>query len=601
MKNSGRARLRTGAVVAGRKRKASLLAALIVLAAGLDLVVPFVTQHLIDTLINSFRTGSAAGVHILVSSAIAILAATALTRAVRSVYNYRLFRLTTRIEDEVRYQAFGNYLELDALFHHDANSGQIVGRIDAGCAAVFTVLFDIVGQNLVPPLVVFGGVFAALVLKCPPIALAVFLPLPLYLGVVWKLTRRIYEIEQQGCEDFEAVSRERYDVAGLVLTVKKYSRERAEVRRQWKLQTKARETQFRGERLWTLVENSQSLISTAGRVAVILLAGWMVLARRATVGEFFLYVTLAEMAYYPISQLSVIFPRLRRSMARAERLYDVIDARPQVTDPPGAPALAPLAHSVEFRDVWFRYAEDRPWTLRKINLAVPAGATVALVGRSGSGKTTLMNLLLRMFDPQHGAILIDGVDLRDVTQDSLRSQTAVVPQEVDLFSRSIEENIGYGRPGASPAEVEAAARTAVAHQFIVCTEHGYQTLVGERGIKLSGGERQRIGIARAVLRNPRILILDEATSHLDSESERLIQQATERVIAGRTAFVIAHRLSTIIHADLIAVFNDGTIEAIGTHAELLETSPTYQRLYWNYSRTDDRLLSPVETPIPSTR
>jgi ABC-type multidrug transport system fused ATPase/permease subunit len=578
---------------------ATLLVALIVVAAGLDLVVPFVTQHLIDTLINSFKSGGAAGAHILVSSAIAILLATAFTRAVRSLYTYQLFRTTTRIEDEVRYRAFGNYLELQALYHHDANSGQIVGRIDAGCAAVFTVLFDILGQNLVPPLVVFAGVLAALLAKSPVIALAVFLPLPLYLAVVWRLTHRIYEIEQQGCEDFEAVAKERYDVAGLVLTVKKFSQERAEVRRQWGLQTKARDTQFRGERLWTLVENSQSLISTAGRVAVILLAGWMVLSRRSTVGEFFLYITLAEMAYYPVSQLSVIFPRLRRSMARAERLFAILDAVPQVADCPGAIALEPLRHSVEFRDVWFRYADERDWTLRKINLWVPAGSTVALVGRSGSGKTTLMNLLLRMFDPQHGAILIDGVDIRDATQASVRGQMAVVPQEVDLFSRSVAQNIEYGRPGASPAEIEAAARTAVAHDFISRTEFGYGTVVGERGIKLSGGERQRIGIARAVLRNPRILILDEATSHLDSESERLIQQATERVIEGRTAFVIAHRLSTVLDADLIAVFDAGTLEAIGTHPELLESSPTYQRLYWNYMNAAEPLAEPEPEPEPA--
>ncbi len=600
-RNSG---LRTVALFASRKKQAVLLLALIMTAAGLDITVPFITQRLIDTLITYFKSPAGNAAHILITSAAAILCATAVTRAVRSFYNYQLFRTTTRIEDEVRYQAFGRYLELDALFHHNANSGQIVGRIDAGCSAVFTVLFDILGQNLVPPLVVFSGVLCALFLKSPWIALAVFLPLPVYLAVVWRLTIRIYEIEQQGCEDFEAVAKERYDVAGLVLTVKKFAQERAEVARQWTLQNKARDTQFRGERLWTLVENSQSLISTAGRVAVILLAGWMVLSHRATIGEFFLYITLAEMAYFPVSQLSVIFPRLRRSMARAERLFDIIDARPDVADRPGAVPLPPVRDSIEFRNVWFRYAEDRPWTLRKVSLYVPAGATVALVGRRGSGKTTFENLLLRMFDPQHGSILVDGIDIRNATQASLRAQTAVVPQEVDLFSRSISQNIAYGKQGGAPAhaEIEAAAKLALAHDFITRTEQGYDTVVGERGIKLSGGERQRIGIARAVVRNPHILVLDEATSHLDTESERLIQEATERVIKDRTSFIIAHRLSTILHADLIAVFAAGEIEAVGTHFELLETSPTYQRLYWNYMNgadtTPSEPVAPESDPAP---
>lgn len=576
---------------------ALLLAGLIVLAVGLDIAVPFLIQHVIDTLVSSFKLSAANARGVLLTSALGILAATVLTRAVRSLYFYYLFKTTTEIEDETRYRAFGNYLQLHALYHHGATSGQIIGRIDAGCTAVFTVLFDLLGQSLVPPLFTFAGVLCALALRNGWIALTVFLPLPLYLGVVGRLTRRIYEIEQQGCEDFERVSKERYDVAGNVLTVKKFSQERAEIRRQWGLQRKARDTQFRGERLWTLVENSQSLISTLGRVAVILLSGWMVLSGRCSVGEFVLFVTLSEMAYQPVSQLAVIFPRLRRAMARAERLFDIIDETPAVKDLPGAPPLAPLARTIEFRDVWFRYAEDRPWTLRGVNLTVPAGAKVALVGRSGSGKTTFVNLLLRMFDPQQGGIYIDGVDIRDASQASLRAQIAVVPQEVDLFSRTVAQNIEYGKPGATEQEIEAAARTALAHEFIMRSEHGYETVVGERGIKLSGGERQRIGIARAVLRDPRILILDEATSHLDSESERFIQQATERVIQNRTSFLIAHRLSTVLDADLIAVFDRGRIEAVGTHEELLASSPVYRKLYACYA-TPNSPASDAETPAP---
>jgi ABC-type multidrug transport system fused ATPase/permease subunit len=562
-----------------RKRVALLLAALVSIAAGFDIAVPLITQRLIDALVTYFKSPHGSVLPMLLISAGSILAATAAGRGVRSFYAYRLFRTCTQIEDEVRFRTFENYLRLHALYHYNANSGQIIGRIESGCGAVFGILFDIMGQNLIPPVVVFGGVLVALFSENAWIGITVLLPVPVYALVVRRLTGRIYEIEQQGCEDFEAVSKERYDVAGNVITVKKFSQERAEVRRQIALQDKARETQFRGERLWVLVENSQTLIATLGRVAVVVLSGWLVIAGRATVGQFVLYISLAEMAYQPVSQLSVLFPRLRRSMAHADRLFSVLDEKPAVTDRPDARVLPPHHESIEFRDVWFRYGECEDWTLRGIDLTVPCGATVALVGRSGSGKTTLANLLLRMFDPQRGGIFIDGHDLRDVTQESLRAQIAVVPQEVDLFSRTVAENIAYGRPGATLEQVKEAAAIAQAHEFILRTENGYDTLVGERGLKLSGGERQRIGIARAVLRDPRIFVLDEATSQLDTESEYKIQEAAERVAAGRTSFIIAHRLSTVLHADMIVVFDRGTIEAVGVHAELIETSPTYRRLY----------------------
>jgi ABC-type multidrug transport system fused ATPase/permease subunit len=357
------------------------------------------------------------------------------------------------------------------------------------------------------------------------------------------------------------------------------------MRLQAHLQGKARSTQYRGERLWAIIENFQSLIATCGRVSVIILGAWFVISRRATVGEFVLFLALQDMAYQPVCQLSILFPRLRRAMSRVDRLFRVLDQRPEIADPPGAPALERLEHSIEFCNVWFRYSEDQPWVLKDVSVVVPAGTSVALVGRSGSGKTTFVNLLQRLYDPDHGRIRIDGVDIRQVSQESLRAQIAVVPQEVDLFSRTVAQNIAYGKPGSTAEEIEAAARLALAHEFILRTEDGYETLVGERGMKLSGGERQRIGIARAVLRNPRILILDEATSHLDTESERLIQSATDRVVQGRTSFLIAHRLSTVLKADMVIVFNQQGIEAIGTHEELRLTSPTYHKLYALHEKT----------------
>jgi len=367
-----------------------------------------------------------------------------------------------------------------------------------------------------------------------------------------------------------------------VRCVKKFGRERQETATQRRLLYLARDKHYRGERLWALIENVQSFIATAGRVGVIALGGYFVLTHRCTVGDYVLFIAMQDMVYGPISQLSVILPKLRRNLSRAERLFEILERGHTVCDPAQPDGLDTCNHAVEFRNVWFRYKGADRWALRKVSFTAPAGSVVALIGPSGSGKTTLMNLLQRLYDPQHGAILLDGKDVRSIRQRSLRDQIAVVPQEVELFSRSILENISYGRDQVTRSEVEEATQAAQAHRFIERCEQAYDTQVGERGLRLSGGERQRLGIARAIVHDARILILDEATSHLDNESERLIQLALEKLIGGRTCFVIAHRLSTVRKANLVVVFSDGGVEAVGTHEELWETSPTYRNLHLLY-------------------
>ncbi len=552
---------------------------LVLISQASNIAVPFISRFLIDTLTNFLKNGGALPWNTIIYSALGILVATLLTSFIQSNYNYNLFRLVTSVEDKARNAAFEKYLQLHALFHHGSSSGQIIGRIERGGTAIYVILNDIIGQNLLPPLVIFIGSFAALLYVNVWIAIAVLVPFPVYLLVTRKLSNRIYEIEQQANDAFENVSKEMYDVAGNVLTVKKFSQEVVETDKERILMQEAREIQYSAERLWQTIENTQTAIATVGRMAVLLLSAWFVLNGTATIGEFVLYITLQNMAYQPLSQLSVIFPRLRRNSTRAERLFTLLDEPINIKDKPDAVELPPLHKQIEFKNVSFGYHNNKQWALKDIDLIIPFGKTIALVGRSGSGKTTFINLLLRSFDPQKGKILIDGNDIRDVTQESLRRQIAVVPQEVDLFSRTVAENISYGKSDMKQKQIENAAKTALAHDFILKLDKGYKTVVGERGIKLSGGERQRVGIARAVLRDPSILILDEATSHLDTESERLITKATDALIKNRTSFIIAHRLSTILRADMIVVFKDNTIEATGTHKELLKKSPTYKRLY----------------------
>lgn len=576
------------ALLGQRKRTTAFLLVLIIAAQALNIIVPFITRVLIDALTAFVKGDVALPWHTLIYSAVGILIATVMGSALQSSYNYHLFKLVTALEDRVRNSAFEKYLQLHALFHHGSSSGQIIGRIERGATAVYVILYDIIGQSMVAPFIVFIGTFTALLYMNVWIALAVLIPFPIYFFITQRLSQRIYEIEQDVNDAFEEVAKEAYDVAGNVLTVKKFSQEQKETERGRELLIKGRAIQYDAEKLWGIIENIQTAISTIGRVAVLVLSGWLVLRGEASIGQFVLYVTLQNMAYQPLAQMSNIFPRLRRNATRIERLFTILDEPIHVVDEPRAKKLAPLSKAIVFNNVSFAYHDDDQWALKHINLVIPANSTTALVGRSGSGKTTFINLLLRSYDPQHGSIEFDGIDVRHITQESLRSQIAVVPQEVDLFSRTVSENIAYGQTKTSQKQIEQAARTALAHDFIKKLENGYETIVGERGIKLSGGERQRVGIARAVLRDPRILILDEATSHLDSESERLISRATDALIKNRTSIIIAHRLSTVLHADRIVVFKNNTIEAVGTHDELLKISPTYTKLYnMQFADSDD--------------
>ncbi len=569
---------RVWSLLSGSRKTFLFLFLIVLVASGIDIAVPFLTRQVVDRLVSSLQHTSSSTLSTLIICASFIFLATVVTRALRSVYNYRLFKAVSRLEDRVKTAAFANFLRLDTAFHTRANSGEIIGSLDRGGTAIFVILFEIMGQNLVPPIIVFTGVLAVLVSKSVWIALAVFMPVPIYLLVVGRLTGKLNEMEHEISRGFELVSKESYDIASNVSTVKKFSQEQREAETQRRLLAKARDPQFRGERTWACVENVQTIVAAAGRVAVLALGAMFVIQGKCTVGECVLFIALQDLVYQPINQLSILLPKLRRNAARAQGLFEVLDQVSAVNDKPGAKPLQPLRRSLEFRNVSFRYNNTR-WALRNANFTVPAGSTVALIGKSGTGKSTLINLLLRCYDPQEGAILIDGRDIRNVTQASLRQQIAVVPQEVDLFSRTVRENIAYGTHAATPQAVTRAARLALSDEFILRTEKGYDTQVGERGLSLSGGERQRIGIARAILRDPRILILDEATSHLDAESERKIQQATEKLSDGRTCFIIAHRLSTVRHADMVIVFGDEGIEAIGDHTDLWETSPTYRTLY----------------------
>jgi ATP-binding cassette, subfamily B, bacterial MsbA len=300
---------------------------------------------------------------------------------------------------------------------------------------------------------------------------------------------------------------------------------------------------------------------------------------QSTPGNFFSFMTALFMLYEPVKRLSRVNNVIQQGIAAASRVFEVMDTLPEVGEKPGAPALPPVRREIEIDHVDFRYHGEGEYILKDITLRVPVGTMVAVVGSSGAGKTTLVDLLPRFYDPQNGAIRIDGTDIREVSLSSLRAQIGVVSQHTILFNDTVRANIAYGLPDAPLAKIEEAARRANAHGFISRLRDGYGTVVGEQGLKLSGGERQRVAIARALLKDAPILILDEATSALDSESESIVQEALDALMRGRTTFVIAHRLSTVRNADLILVVEEGCIVEKGTHDELLAGDTRYRSFY----------------------
>ncbi len=324
-------------------------------------------------------------------------------------------------------------------------------------------------------------------------------------------------------------------------------------------------------------------IASLSSVVIIWLGGRLVIEGGLTLGELVAFTTYLGQLIAPVRRLGVIIPAVAMASAAGERIYSILDAQSEVTDSPDARKLPPISGNVRFTDVSFSYFNQRV-VLDRLNFEARAGEVVALLGATGSGKSTIINLIPRFYDVTGGRITLDGIDVRDLTLNSLRDQIGIVLQETVLFAASIRENIAFGLDGVSEAAVIDAAKAAQAHDFIAAMPDGYDTEVGERGVTLSGGQKQRIAIARALLKNPRILLLDDATSSVDTETERLIQIALERLMLGRTSFIIAQRLSTVRMADKVLVLQGGRVAAAGTHEELLEKSGLYAEIYYRNLR-----------------
>jgi ATP-binding cassette, subfamily B, heavy metal transporter len=481
----------------------------------------------------------------------------------------------------VRVAALRTFRHLHALslrFHLDRQTGALARAIDRGTAGIQSVL-RLAVFNVVPTLIELLLVTAIIWrLFDWRFAAVTFVAVVSYIGFTvgfagWRVRARRTMNENDNDASTKAL-----DSLLNFETVKYFGNEAHEAARYDGALARYERAAVRVQVSLNVLNVGQTLIVVAGLTLIMLMAAKGVSDGSMTVGRFVLINTYMMQLYQPLGFLGFVYMTIKQSIVDAEQMFGLLEVGQEITDRPGARTLAAEAGELRFEGVHFGYRPDRE-ILKGIDFVVPAGRKLAIVGPTGAGKSTISRLLFRFYDVTHGRITIDGQDIRDVTQESLRATIGVVPQDTVLFNDTIRYNIAYGRPGASQEEIEHAARLAQVHDFVVTLPDGYDTRVGERGLKLSGGEKQRVAIARTILKDPRILILDEATSALDTGTEQDIQTALRAVSRDRTTLVIAHRLSTVVDADEIIVLADGRVAERGRHAALLARDGLYARMW----------------------
>ncbi len=509
---------------------------------------------------------------------IAILAVAVLKGLFNYGQNYLMNYVGNQVIGDIREQLFSKLVRLPIRFHDTNTSGRLVSRVindvNQMANAIAGVLKDLFQQGLT-----FLAMIGVIVYQNWKLAMVSMIVVPLSVVTMIRMGQRLRNLATHGQERMGDMASTLQETLAGIRMVKSFGREEEEAKRFRESNDAFIHTTMKAIQVSSLGSSHMEVIGVLGIAGIIWYGGFLVIHDEMTPGAFFSFLAAMFMAYTPIRRLSGANNTVQQALAAAERVFNVLDLPTEQDANDGQTDLPSISRSLEFRQVAFRYEGQGDAALSGIDLTIRAGEVIAFVGSSGSGKTTLVSLLPRFYEPTGGQILIDGIDLRACTLRSVRGQIGIVSQEVILFDDTVRNNIGYGRQGATPAEVIQAAQLAYAHEFILRMPEGYDTLIGERGLKLSGGERQRVAIARAILRDPPVLILDEATSALDTQSERMVQMALTNLMKNRTTLVVAHRLSTIQNADRIVVLDRGTVVELGSHEELLRKGGLYKRLH----------------------